>query len=62
VPIERSIAFYYLLGFTVASVYKYKGRPAWAALRTEGAELMVTTGDPIYQGTRASCSTCTRAT
>jgi len=48
--VERSIAFYYHLGFTVASVYKYKGRPAWAALRSEGAELMVTTGDPIDQG------------
>jgi len=48
--VERSIAFYHLLGFTVASVYKYKGRPAWAALRSEGAELMVTTGDPIDQG------------
>lgn len=48
--VERSIAFYYHLGFTVASVYTYKGRPAWAALRSEGAELMVTTGDPIDQG------------
>lgn len=47
--VERSIAFYYHLGFTVASVYRYKGRPAWAALRSEGAELMVTTGDPIDQ-------------
>jgi catechol 2,3-dioxygenase-like lactoylglutathione lyase family enzyme len=46
--VERSIAFYYHLGFIVASVYKYKGRPVWAALRSEGAELMVTTdGDSI---------------
>src|SRR5919204_6078733 len=46
--VERSVAFYYQLGFTVASLYKYKGRPVWAALRSEGAELMVTTdGDPI---------------
>lgn len=49
--VERSIAFYYHLGFTVASVYKYKGRPVWAALRSEGAELMVSTdGDPIDPG------------
>ena len=46
--VDRSIAFYYHLGFIVASVYKYKGRPVWAALRSEGAELMVTTdGDSI---------------
>lgn len=46
--VERSIAFYHQLGFTVASVYKYKGRPSWAALESEGAELMVSTdGDPI---------------
>jgi catechol 2,3-dioxygenase-like lactoylglutathione lyase family enzyme len=46
--VERSIAFYHHLGFIVASVYKYKGRPVWAALRSEGAELMVTTdGDSI---------------
>ena len=46
--VERSIAFYHHLGFIVASVYKYKGRPVWAALLSEGAELMVTTdGDSI---------------
>ena len=46
--VERSIAFYYHLGFIVESVYKYRGRPVWAALRSEGAELMVTTdGDSI---------------
>jgi hypothetical protein len=46
--VERSVAFYYHLGFTVESVYKYKGRSVWAALSSEGAELMVTTdGDPI---------------
>src|SRR5262249_42953647 len=39
--VERSIAFYYHLGFIVASVYKYRGRPVWAELRSEGAELMV---------------------
>lgn len=52
--VERSIAFYYHLGFIVASVYKYKGRPVWAALRSEGAQLMVTTDsdsiDPNGQG------------
>jgi Glyoxalase/Bleomycin resistance protein/Dioxygenase superfamily len=52
--VERSIAFYYHLGFIVESVYKYKGRPVWAALRSEAAELMVTTDgdsiDPAGQG------------
>lgn len=52
--VERSIAFYYHLGFIVASVYKYRGRPVWAALRSEAAELMVTTDgdsiDPAGQG------------
>ena len=46
--VERSIAFYHHLGFIVASVYKYRGTPVWADLRSEGAELMVSTdGDPI---------------
>jgi hypothetical protein len=52
--IERSIAFYYHLGFIVASVYKYRGRPVWAELRSEVAELMVSTDgdsiDPAAQG------------
>jgi len=52
--VERSIAFYYYLGFTVASVYKYRGRPVWADLCSDGAELMVTTDgdsiDPAGQG------------
>jgi catechol 2,3-dioxygenase-like lactoylglutathione lyase family enzyme len=46
--VERSIAFYQHLGFTVQSIYKYRDRVVWAALESEGAELMVTTdGDPI---------------
>jgi hypothetical protein len=46
--VERSIAFYQHLGFVVTSIYKYRGRGAWAALESEGAELMVSTdGDPI---------------
>src|SRR5208283_3740182 len=46
--VERSIAFYHHLGFKVASVYKYKGRAAWAALESDSAALMVTTdGDPV---------------
>lgn len=52
--VERSVVFYYHLGFIVESVYKYKGRPVWAALRSEGAELMVSTDgdsiDPAGQG------------
>src|SRR6266568_1617898 len=59
--VERSIAFYYHLGFIVASVYKYRGRPSWAELSSEGAELMVTTdGDPIDRRVKVFCSTCTR--
>ena len=45
--VQRSIDFYYHLGFIVTSVYKYRGRPAWADLRSEGAELMVSAGDAI---------------
>jgi len=46
--VERSIAFYQHLGFTVESVYKYRERAVWAALQSDGAELMVTLdGDPI---------------
>jgi hypothetical protein len=47
--VGRSIAFYYHLGFIVTSVYKYRGSPAWAELESEGALLMVTTGDPVDQ-------------
>jgi predicted enzyme related to lactoylglutathione lyase len=46
--VGRSIAFYHHLGFTLASVYKYRGQPIWAELQTESAALMVSTdGDPI---------------
>jgi hypothetical protein len=46
--VERSIAFYYHLGFVVESIYKYRGTPVWAELQSEGAQLMVSTdGDPI---------------
>jgi hypothetical protein len=52
--VDRSIAFYYHLGFIVASVYKYRGTSVWADLRSEGAELMVSTDgdaiDPAGQG------------
>ena len=52
--VERSIAFYYHLGFIVASVYKYRGTSVWAELRSEAAELMVSTDgdaiDPAGQG------------
>ena len=47
--VERSIAFYYHLGFVVTSVYKYRGSPAWAELCSEHALLMVSTGEPIDQ-------------
>ncbi len=46
--VERSIDFYHHLGFTLESVYKYRGRATWADLRSGEAELMVCTdGDPI---------------
>ena len=52
--VERSIAFYHHLGFIVASIYKYRGTPVWAELRSGGAELMVSTDgdsiDPAGQG------------
>jgi catechol 2,3-dioxygenase-like lactoylglutathione lyase family enzyme len=49
--VGRSIVFYHHLGFIVASVYKYRGRPAWAELQSEAAELMVTTdGEAIDPG------------
>ena len=46
--VERSIAFYYHLGFIVASIYTYRGTSVWAELRSEGAALMVSTdGDSV---------------
>ena len=46
--VARSIAFYHHLGFTLASVYKYRGQPVWAELDSQGAAMMVSTdGDPI---------------
>ena len=47
--VQRSIDFYHHLGFVVASIYRYRGQPVWAALQSEGAEVMVTTGDAIDQ-------------
>jgi hypothetical protein len=47
--VQRSIDFYYHLGFVTVSVYKYRGQPAWAELRSDGAEVMVTTGEAIDQ-------------
>lgn len=52
--VQRSIDFYHHLGFTLASVYKYKGTPVWAELESERAQLMVSTDgdaiDPAGQG------------
>jgi hypothetical protein len=46
--VERTVAFCYHLGFTIASVYRYRERPVWATLISDGAELMVSTdGQPI---------------
>jgi hypothetical protein len=52
--VDRSIAFYHHLGFIVASIYQYRGRPVRAALQSEAAEPMVTRDgdavDPAGQG------------
>jgi hypothetical protein len=46
--VQRSIDFYHHLGFTLASVYKYRGVPTWAELESGDAKLMVCTdGDPV---------------
>jgi hypothetical protein len=47
--VGRSIDFYHRLGFVVSSIYKYRGTPVWAELQSEGAVLMVSTGDPVDQ-------------
>ncbi|HEX4837145.1 MAG TPA: VOC family protein [Solirubrobacteraceae bacterium] len=39
--VERSVGFYHHLGFTVQSVFKYRDRMSWAALESDGAELML---------------------
>jgi catechol 2,3-dioxygenase-like lactoylglutathione lyase family enzyme len=46
--VERSVGFYNHLGFTVQSEFKYRDRLSWAALESDGAEVMFEgTGDPI---------------
>ncbi len=46
--VERSVGFYRHLGFTVRDVFKYRERLSWAALGSDGAEVMFEgTGDPI---------------
>lgn len=46
--VERSVGFYHHLGFTVQSVFKYRDRLSWAALESDGAEMMFEgTNDPI---------------
>ncbi|HEX4034741.1 MAG TPA: hypothetical protein VHX66_09875 [Solirubrobacteraceae bacterium] len=46
--VQRSIDFYAHLGLVLTSVKDYRGMPACAALRSDRAELMVSTdGDPI---------------
>jgi hypothetical protein len=34
--VDRSIAFYHHLGFSVASIYKYRQTPVWADLLSGG--------------------------
>jgi hypothetical protein len=43
--VERSIAFYRLLGFEQDDCYAPAGRPVWASLRSEAARLMVGEAD-----------------
>lgn len=43
--VERSIAFYGRLGFTVRDTFAPDGRPVWAFLRSGEAELMVAAAD-----------------
>jgi arsenate reductase (thioredoxin) len=45
--VERSVAFYHHLGFTPTSVYKHRDLLAWAALESDGAELMFQRSDAI---------------
>jgi predicted enzyme related to lactoylglutathione lyase len=52
--VQRSIDFYAHLGLMLTSVKNYRGTPAWAALSSDDAELMVSTDgdavDPAGQG------------
>jgi catechol 2,3-dioxygenase-like lactoylglutathione lyase family enzyme/ketosteroid isomerase-like protein len=44
---RRSIAFYHHLGFTAKSIYEWRGRLSWAALESEGAEIMLHGSDSV---------------
>lgn len=51
--VERSIAFYHHLGFTPSSVYRWHDLFVWAALESDGAEVMFQRSDapdPERQG------------
>jgi len=43
--VERSVAFYEQLGFITKSVFAPRGRLVWAALESDGAELMLSGPD-----------------
>lgn len=45
--VERSVAFYHHLGVTPKSIYKFRDLLAWAALESDGAEVMFQRSDPI---------------
>jgi catechol 2,3-dioxygenase-like lactoylglutathione lyase family enzyme len=52
--VQRSIAFYKLLGFGVADTYEHDGRLDWAALVSEDAQLMLARADsPIDRNEQA---------
>jgi catechol 2,3-dioxygenase-like lactoylglutathione lyase family enzyme len=41
VDVERSVAFYRHLGFSVQEVARYRDRLSWASLQSEAAEIML---------------------
>lgn len=50
--VRRSVAFYHHLGFTPKSVYEWRGLLSWAALESEGAEIMLHGSDSIDPATQ----------
>jgi catechol 2,3-dioxygenase-like lactoylglutathione lyase family enzyme/ketosteroid isomerase-like protein len=52
--VERSVAFYELLGFVVTDTHRHDGQLEWAALESAGAELMLArAGEPIHPDLQA---------
>jgi hypothetical protein len=52
--VERSIAFYWMLGFEVSNTQPYEGHLGWAFLRCGDAQLMLARAtEPIESGAQA---------